>query len=37
MMFFASRSAARNFASKNHRKVVDLGSNSKHRWAVKVL
>ena len=39
MMFFASRSAARSFAAKGGKKVVDCGSSFAvgRRWGVKVL
>lgn len=37
MLFFNSRSAARSFkAKKDSFKLVDLGVDAKHRWAVKV-
>lgn len=39
MIYFKTRSQARNFAKKNPAKykVVDLGTSSDHRWGVKVL
>lgn len=37
MLFFATRTLAREFANKSGKKVSDLGSSSAKRWAVKVL
>jgi len=36
MIYFTSRSKARNF-SKGNKKVVDMGASAAKRWAVKVL
>lgn len=36
MLFFKTRTAARSFASKTSRKVVDLGSSAAKRWAVAI-
>ena len=37
MLYFKSRSLAREFASNKNRKFVDNGPNAQKRWAVKVL
>jgi hypothetical protein len=37
MLNFKTRSAARAFASKIGRSVVDNGTNAAKRWSVKVL
>lgn len=38
MLKFTSRAAARNFAKKAVRKVVDLGKDAQgSRWAVRVI
>jgi hypothetical protein len=37
MIYFNTRAAARQFAQKTHKKVVDCGCNANRRWAVKVL
>lgn len=38
MLKFKTRSAARTFANKSNKKVVDLGSEvAGSRWAVKVV
>lgn len=39
MLYFATRTTARTFATKSNRKVIDLGTTTKEnrRWAVKVL
>lgn len=39
MLYFKTRTEARNFANKSNHKVIDNGSSSEvnRRWAVKVL
>lgn len=39
MLYFYTRTQARQFAVKSNKKVVDLGSdaNLNRRWAVKVI
>jgi hypothetical protein len=37
MIYFATRSKAREFAAIKGRKVSDLGATSPKRWGVKVI